>query len=283
MKFSVFTVGTPDLTLSEAVKQLKHHGYDGVEWRVSDRPQAKPDPMPVREMWYWRYNQCTLELSDLDNEVRLAKSLSDEAGLEISALSTYLNPEHTAEISRLLQAARSINCPRIRLMAPSYRGETDYNQLFATTRRHLETVEKLAAQHGVKVVLEMHHDNIIPSASAVHRLISGFDSRHIGVIYDSGNMVHEGYERYTLGLTLLGDYVDHVHLKDARPVQNEDKSWTVEWCPLGDGMVDFPALLAALKAMGYAGYLSFEDFSNEHSTEEKLAHNIAYIKAILEA
>jgi len=284
MKFSVFTVGTPDLTISQAVQRLKHHGYDAVEWRVSDRPQEKPVPLPPREMWYWRYNQCTLRLSEIAREAKMAKSLSDEAGLEISSLSTYLNPAHTEEITEVLQAAQAIGCPRIRVMGPGYKGETDYNRLFGETQAHLTTVEKMAARFGVKVVLEMHHDTIIPSASAAYRLVSAFDSRWIGVIYDSGNMVHEGYERYTLGLTLLGKYLDHVHVKDARPVrQGEDPSWMVEWCPLGEGMVDFPGLIAALKSAGYHGYLSSEDFSNQHSTEEKLAHNISYIKALIEA
>lgn len=281
MKFSVFTVGTPDLTIPQVVQRLKHHGYDAVEWRVSDRPEGKPNPMPPRELWYWGYNQCTLRLSAIDEEAKMAKSLSDEAGLEISSLSTYLRPEHTGEIVQVLQTAQAIDCPRIRLMCPSYRGETDYNKLFSETKTHLATVEKMAAEYGVKVVLEMHHDTIIPSASAAHRLVSDFDSKRIGVIYDSGNMVHEGYERYTLGITLLGEYLDYVHIKDARPIKpSEDKGWTVEWCPLGEGMVNFPALMTALRSSGYQGYLSVEDFSNQHGTEEKLAHNISYIKSM---
>jgi sugar phosphate isomerase/epimerase len=34
MKLGVFTVGLPDLTPEEAVRELKDAGYDGVEWRV---------------------------------------------------------------------------------------------------------------------------------------------------------------------------------------------------------------------------------------------------------
>ena len=39
---------------------------------------------------------------------------------------------------------------------------------------------------GVKLLLETHMDTIVPSASAVYRMICGFDPRCIGVIYDPG-------------------------------------------------------------------------------------------------
>jgi len=45
--------------------------------------------------------------------------------------------------------------------------------------------------------------------------VSDFDLRYIGIIYDLGNMVHEGYENYKLGLELLGDYLSYVHVKNA--------------------------------------------------------------------
>ena len=44
----------------------------------------------------------------------------------------------------------------------------------------------------------------------------------------------------------------------------------------------FDKLFDALKKQGYAGYLSFEDFSAPHEEDEKLARNLAYIKAIWE-
>jgi sugar phosphate isomerase/epimerase len=40
MKVGVFTVGLPDLTPEEAVRELKDAGYDGVEWRVTRVPES---------------------------------------------------------------------------------------------------------------------------------------------------------------------------------------------------------------------------------------------------
>ncbi|MEZ4633203.1 MAG: hypothetical protein R2880_21235 [Deinococcales bacterium] len=65
-------------------------------------------------------------------------------------------------------------------------------------------------------MIEIHHRTIVPSASAVYRLVSHFDPQHIAVIYDPGNMAYEGFEDYRMGLELWEPYLAHVHLKMPR-------------------------------------------------------------------
>ena len=144
----------------------------------------------------------------------------------------------------------------------------------------------MAAHYQTGIVLEIHMGNMIPSASAARRLLDGLDPRHIGVIYDAGNMVHEGYEQYQMGMELLGPYLHHIHIKDACWTINPaaaDSRYKVDWCPIGQGVVDFPALFRAMKKVGYSGYLSFEDFSNKQSDEAKLAGNLTYIRSLVES
>lgn len=282
MKIAVFTVGTPDLSVETLPIRLKHHGYHGIEWRIASRPQTPPEPLPPRNQWYWTYNQATLNLDQIHKEAVRAKSLSDQAGLEIVSLSTYLGPGQKNEIEKVMQAAQAIGCPRIRVMPPGYHGEANYPQLFAAVQTQIGDLVPLTEKYGVKIILEIHHGNVIPSASAAYRLVSPFPSKSVGIIFDPGNMVHEGFEQYQLGLELLGEYLEHVHIKDARPVYDaEHKKWSIEWCSIGEGMVDFSRLISALRSVGYAGYLSTEDFSCDRDTEGKLAHNISYLQELL--
>ena len=69
MKFSVFTVGTPDLTIPQVVQRLKHHGYDA----VGVCPTAlRENPIPcLPELWYWGYNQTPDQCDD--EEAKMAK------------------------------------------------------------------------------------------------------------------------------------------------------------------------------------------------------------------
>ena len=40
--------------------------------------------------------------------------------------------------------------------------------------------------------------------------LEGFDPAHIGLIFDPGNMVNEGFEDYQKSFELLGDYIAHI-------------------------------------------------------------------------
>ncbi|MBZ4644601.1 MAG: hypothetical protein PWR27_1584 [Petroclostridium sp.] len=285
MKFSVFTVGTPDYNLEETVIKLKEFGYDGVEWRVAEALKSEPDPIPPKERWYWSYNKSTVDIDTIEEKAEYVKSICEKHGMEICALATYLTPDQADKVERVLKAAVIMGCPRIRVNVPGYKGDVNYNDLFNKTISEIKVLEQLAKKYNVKINFEIHMGNIIPSASAAYRLVSNFDSRYIGVIHDAGNMVHEGFEQYKMGVELLNDYLDHVHVKNARWVRDENikeqYNWKPEWCPIPEGIANLKSLIEALKAIGYDGYLSFEDFSNETATDEKLKNNLEYIKELL--
>ena len=96
-------------------------------------------------------------------------------------------------------------------------------------------------------------------------------------------MVHEGYEDYRMGMELLGSYLAHIHIKNATFVREKDDGiWKARWAPLANGIVNFSKFIAALKEFDYDGWLSMEDFSQTRSSHEKLTHNMAFIKEILQ-
>ena len=84
MKVGVFTVGLPDLTPEAAVRELRDAGYDGVEWRVTRVPEEARGEEPS----FWGNNLCTLEPTE--EEARRARRISEEAGLEVPGLGTYV-------------------------------------------------------------------------------------------------------------------------------------------------------------------------------------------------
>lgn len=121
-----------------------------------------------------------------------------------------------------------------------------------------------------------------PERQRVYRMICDFDPRCIGVIYDPGNMVLEGYEQYKMGFELLGDYLAHVHVKNTRWLAPHDgEGWTWEFCPMDKGFVDIPKFLSLLREVGYDGWVSVEDFSNEDETEAKIQKVFAFLQPIL--
>jgi len=283
MKFSIFTVMLPDWSPGTALSKLSQYGYDGVEWRVTNtRAEVKNDPLS-----YWGRNLCTLELDTILDQAHKIREMTDKARLKTAALAGYHRVDDIESTKKMLEAARITGAPLIRVGTPRYDGKTHYDELTKAARKGYEKTVKLAEKAGVKVCLETHMGIITPSASSARRLLDGLNPDAVGVIYDPGNMVTEGYEETKMGLEILGPYLAHVHCKngswtkkpDAKPGEHP---WTPAIAtPLDDGIIDWKKVLADLRAIGYSGYISFEDFSDTRNTEQKVQFNIDYIKSLM--
>lgn len=287
MKFGVFSVSMPEYTPAESVRLLQEQGYDGVEWRVAEMPEKEPENVPYN-FRYWAYNKSTLELRNIMEEAKQAKTLCDEAGLSIFGLTTYLPVTDTENIIAVLKAAQAIGCPMMRVGLVPYdpdKAAAPYPVLFEQMRTALKGLEPYARQYGVKLVLEIHMDTMIASPSAAYRALEGLDPACFGLIFDPGNMVNEGYEEYQKSFELLGPYIAHIHVKNGiREADGTDElgaaKWKRTWTPLKNGMADLKRLFQVMHKFGYEGTVSIEDFSNEEQTAEKLAGNLAYLRAL---
>jgi sugar phosphate isomerase/epimerase len=245
-------------------------------------------------------NKATVDPARLVELAPELRRLTEEAGLECCSLATYVGVHQLEAIERAMQAAQAMDCPRIRVNTPGYDRSRNYNELYAETTAHLREVETLARRYGVEANVETHFGNITASAALIHRLVSQFDPQYIGVIYDPGNMVHEGYECWRLGMELLGPYLHEVHAKNAiwepmdelpqgmfatgaKPTEKQAADGTVLWQPHFSGMrtgfANWQQIMEDLKAVGYDGWIAFEDFSeDEGDVETKCARNLAYLK-----
>jgi len=101
----------------------------------------------------------------------------------------------------------------------------------------------------------------------------------VGVIYDPGNMVYEGYEQWKMGMELLGEYLRHVHVKNSAWGKERTGAWRAEAARLEEGIVDWRRVVADLREVGYGGYLSLEDFSGQ-DTLTKLKRDLAFLKGL---
>ncbi|UJF36230.1 sugar phosphate isomerase/epimerase family protein [Paenibacillus hexagrammi] len=275
MKLSVFTVSTPDLTPDQMAQAAKAAGIDAIEWRYKDIPEDAVNEKPS----FWRNNLCSIDPKLSDEELEPFKQAAAAHQLSTLSVTPYLACGDVAGTERVMQVAKQLGAGFIRVGVPAYDGSSNYNELFAGAVQYLHHVEELSQQYGIKGLVEIHHKTIAPSAGLAHRLVSGFSPERIGVLHDAGNMVHEGFENHRMGLELLGPYLAHVHVKNARwaPAGQSDRGitlWASDWAPIDEGIVNWHELLVDLKAIGYDGYLGIEDFSGQFDSREML-HNFA--------
>jgi len=275
MRFSVFTASTPDWSPTEAAQTLAAQGWDGIEWRVTDQEDATTPG-------FWAGNRASWSLSGLEDSVAEIAAITTGAGLAFSGIGGYARADNHDDVERMLAATAALGAERVRVTMP-HTDEGEYRALFASTRADLEWVAGRAQHHGVKALVELHHETITASASAAFRLVDGLDPEHIGVIHDLGNLIIEGQERPTSAFELLGPYLAHVHIKNARWVAGDPDAdgivaWHHEWAPLRTGQSDVRGYVAALVRHGYDGWITLEDFSTELPLAERTADNLAFVR-----
>jgi sugar phosphate isomerase/epimerase len=276
MKLAAFTVMLPTMAPEEAVQELQSAGYDGVEWRVT----SIDDEIRKQEPSFWGNNLCTLACNE--SEANRARRLTESVGLAVSNLGTYVMVDDLVGVEGAMRFAQIAGAPSIRVRVASIEGST-YARRIAEARAHLSEIEEMARARHIRALVEIHHRTICSSASSAFHLISPFDPEVLGIIYDPGNMVYEGFEDYQLGLELIQPYLAHVHIKNAAYLRPHGGGvWAPCWAPLEDGVVDFPRFFAALRSVGYNGWLSLEDFDTTCSARKSLHHGIAFIKNTLQ-
>jgi len=257
MRLSVFTVmvgGGYDL--ERAAELVKRAGYDGIEWRVQDD-------------WH-------VPATDIEAHAQQVAEVTRAAGLELASLAPYVRASEPDKIESIMRAAQAMGVKQTRVGVPGYDRSTPYRESLDQAHRELKTIELLSQKYGVKGLVELHFGNIACSASLAKRVLEPFDPRCLGAIYDPGNMVVEGMVNWKLGLEVLGPHLGHVHVKNAGWFQ-DDGAWKWRWVPLEQGIVDWPQVIADLKAVGYDGYLSCEDFC-ELPVEDKLTRNAQMLR-----
>ena len=83
---------------------------------------------------------------------------------------------------------------------------------------------------------------------------SGLDN--LGINLDPANLILYGKANPVDALTVFGKYVKDVHAKDGN--YPTDSKHLGEQKKIGEGSVNFPALIAKLKEIGYDGNLTIE-------------------------
>lgn len=280
MKFALFSGSAPQWTPAELAAKLAEDGWDGVEWRVTDQK-------PAAEPGFWAGNLATFPLTGLEDRLDEIAGVTASAGIDIAGLAGYVAISDLENAERIISATAQLGVQRVRLNVPKAAPGSDYDALFAATRTAAREVAAIAGRYGVQVVLQIHHGNIVSTASAALRLLDGLDPAHIGVIHDLGNLTiegREGLQSHTPGLQIIRDYLAHVHVKNAawRPGQAQEDGtidWAWEWAPLKTGAGDVPGYIASLVEVGYDGWVTVEDFTTEVPLEQRLREDLGYLRS----
>ncbi len=207
------------------------------------------------------------------DELAEIRSTLDRRGFVVSAIASPFmkcdrGEQQDAVLEGALRAAGILGAPIVRAFA--YWREADAAAAIADAGAVLRDAAVRGHTVGVTLALENEHECNVATSAEARAALDAASSPHLRLIWDPGNAAMFDPTAFTglAGLEDIRDRVVHVHVKDVAAAQ--------EWTRIGDGIVDFAAMLRYLDDTGYDGYFSFEthyqrDGSGELATRDCVA------------
>jgi L-ribulose-5-phosphate 3-epimerase len=141
--------------------------------------------------------------------------------------------------------------------------ENPYDPEYLGTIPVLREIARLCKQNDQRFLFETGQETPV----TLKRIIEDIGFDNVGINLDPANLLMYGKANPVDALDVFGELVMGVHAKDGEYPTNG--KFLGDEKPLGQGRVNFPALVAKLKNLGYKGAITIErEISGEQQTKD---------------
>lgn len=308
LRVGVFTPLLSKLSLAEVLQKLRIYEIDTVELGTGNWPGDA---------------HCKLAMMEDPGSFETFRHTLADYGITISALSCHGNPlhpdpnraGHDREVSRqTIRLAGKLGVPIVVDFSgcpgdgPGARHPNwitcpwppEYLEILqwqwdTIVAPYWTEQARFAADHGVKIAIEMHPGFVVynPETLLKLRAIAG---PSLGCNYDPSHMFWQGIDPIA-AIRVLGDAIFHVHAKDTqlyernlpvtgvldtKPYTDErNRAWIFRTCGYGHGEEWWREFASTLRMFGYDSVLSIEHEDSLLAPEEGLARAAAFLNQIV--
>jgi inosose dehydratase len=118
----------------------------------------------------------------------------------------------------------------------------------------LTEVSKRVADYGVKTGFHNHMGSIGQTPEQVDMILDASDPKYVTLLLDTGHYQQGGGDP-AAAIKKYSDRIALLHFKDVKPSASKNG---YEFTELGNGKVDFPAVIAALHSINFRGWAVVE-------------------------
>ena len=197
-----------------------------------------------------------------ESQVTEARRQLDEAGVRVAAIGSPIGKvpidsdldQHLARFDQAVHLARVFETSFIRIFSfyppTGSAPDADPAAWRGDVLRQLTEMTARARAADITLVHENEKGIYGDTIARCVDLLTAVDDSSCGAALDPANFIQCGEEPFPAAYEALASWIRYVHVKDAR------KDGTV--AVAGEGLSNWPALLARLRADGYNGVLSLE-------------------------
>ncbi|GGO46957.1 hypothetical protein GCM10012287_18470 [Streptomyces daqingensis] len=227
MRLAFSTLGIPGLSVSDAVQLAADNGYEGLELRAHPEEPVHPglsldDRVDVVE----EFKAAGVEILTVAGYAKIAAPGDDEAVF--------------TEVRGLLELARDLGASYVRVFPG---GGDNPEEADATAARRLAAMAPLAADLGVRLLLETHDSHSTGEDAA--RVLAAVGHASAGALWDVMHTWRAG-EDPLVSHRLLAPFLGYVQVKDIASVDDTTP------LPPGRGVLPLHRILGLLTHAGEA-------------------------------
>lgn len=214
------------------------------------------------------------DLADCLRTARLLADVGDTEAFIIFGNDPYTHPQRTLHAGRIT--------PALGLPPAAWQSATQGADLIASRVRE---------ETGLRCLIHHHIGTWIETPDETRRFLNATNPDLVGLCFDTGHYRYGGGDPLA-GLREHRDRIWHVHFKDCDPAiaaQARREGWDGVtavgrgvFCELGQGEVDFSAVLKELRQTHYAGWIVVEQdvLPGMGTPKESAARNRTYLRSL---
>ena len=243
--------------------EIRDTGYEGTE--LGDWGFMPTDPAALRDELATR----GLTMVGAFVPIALANPETHAAGAETAVKTAALMRDAGAADALIVLADDNASVPAREHHAGRIAREQGLSERqWDTFAAGADLVARAVAERtGLSTVFHPHCGGYVETPLEIDALMRRTDPARLGLVLDTGHIVYGGGDPLTV-LTEHRDRVWHVHFKDcdaraANQAREQGLGYLAAvrsqlFCELGSGVVDFAAVVDALRGEGYAGWIVVE-------------------------
>jgi sugar phosphate isomerase/epimerase len=240
LKLSLFTKLFQWTDLKQTASIARDLGFDALDITVRPKGHVLPERVAT----------------DLPAAVDVVRA----AGLQVSMISTEIKSVDSPYAEAILATASRLGIRHYRWGGLTYKPNTGIAQQLQSLKPQIRALAQLNQTHEI---CGMYHTHSGPNMIGgpiwdLWLLLQDLDPRWIGMNYDIGHATVEGgFGGWQTSTELAANSMRGIALKDfrwpAKKPAEKLSDYQPEWCPIGEGIVDFHAFFTLVKASSFDG------------------------------
>ncbi|MCK5436478.1 MAG: sugar phosphate isomerase/epimerase [Desulfobulbaceae bacterium] len=273
MKFAFSSNAFRKYSLLETIKILADLGYEGIEI-MADTPHAFPPDLTNLDIDSIRGALERYNLAVSNINAFMLHAIGDTwrpSWIERDLSQRRKRINHTGNCIDLA-AKLGVSTISTEPGGPLLENMThdEGNTIF---RQGLLEIKEQARETGVRVLIEPEPDLLIENSSQFVEFFKGLDADIFGLNFDIGHFFCVNEDPAEL-VAELQDYIYHFHLEDIAASRKHHHLMP------GEGAIDLPGVLKAIKGINYQGFVTVELYPYEDRPVDAARKALAYIQRL---